>query len=63
MVIVIENGFDDTSSNPGQVCFAFHKSVAHLGKVGFQLFRYGQTEGLTGLFDLGMATNLGERKI
>ena len=40
MAITVENGHDNSSSNPVQGCFAFHIAVILLGKVCSQLFSF-----------------------
>ena len=60
MVIVVGNGYGDTSSNPGR---DFSHCTNTLGKVWIQLLlppAMGKIVGQTRFFGLGEATSLGE---
>ena len=58
MVIVVGNGYGNTSSKYWMRLIAFHIALIPLGKVWIQLFSLQLWVGQTGLFSLGKATSL-----
>ena len=47
----------------GEAVIAFRVALISLGKVWIQLFSLSQIIGQTGLFNVGIATSLGEGKL
>ena len=62
MVIVVENGHSDTSSNPD--CISHSTNTIGKGyESNYFPSSYGQIVGQTRFFSLGEATSLGEGKL
>ena len=62
MVIVVENGHDDPSSSPERA-FVHFTFIWERYASNYSPSSYGQIEGQTGLFSLGMGTGFGEGKL
>ena len=65
VTVIFGNGHGKTSSNSGQGCLHFHVVLIPLGNVSIQLFSIQLIidSRATWIFNVGMATSLGEGKL